>query len=77
MSSRKPASSSEDENFKVLVKSMVDFKNRIMGSEKDSSCTPEQLEADFNKLMASTRRTSCSVNNFTFDRDEFEEKSCP
>ncbi len=64
-------------NFDDVIANMKDFKSRVMGSEKDANCSKAQLDADFKKLMASVKRDSCSADNYSLDRDEFEKKSCP
>lgn len=64
-------------NFDPFIAKMTDFKNRILGSEKDAACSKEDLDKDFNKLMASIKRDSCSISNYTLDREEFNEKACP
>lgn len=71
---RKPSSVA---NFDDLIANMKDFKSRVMGSEKEGTCSKEQLDADFKKLMASVKRDSCSVDNYSLDRGEFEQKACP
>lgn len=64
-------------NFDDMIANMKDFKSRVMGSEKDATCSKEQIDADFKKLMASVKRDSCSVDNYSLDREEFEKKACP
>ena len=71
---RKPASTV---NFDDLNTRMKKFKGRLIGSEEDASCSKEQLDEDFKKLMASVKKDSCSEDNFTFDREEFDQRSCP
>lgn len=71
---RAPASAA---NFDDLIANMKDFKGRLMGSEKDANCSKEQLDEDFKKLMASVKRDSCSADNYSLDREEFDKKSCP
>jgi hypothetical protein len=67
----------QEANFDDFVANMKDFKSRVMGAEKDANCSKEQVDADFKKLMASVKRDSCSVDNYSLDREEFEKKSCP
>lgn len=67
----------QEANFDDFIANMKDFKSRVMGSEKDANCSKEQMDADFKKLMASVKRDSCSVDNYSLDREEFEKKSCP
>jgi len=64
-------------NFDDAIANMKDFKSRVMGSEKNANCSKAQLDADFKKLMASVKRDSCSADNYSLDRDEFDKKSCP
>lgn len=71
---RKPASSA---NFEDLIVKMKGFKARVMGSEEDAKCSKEQMDEDFKKLMASVKRDSCSVDNYSIDRAEFDQKACP
>lgn len=71
---RRPASAA---NFDDFINKMKGFKTRLVGSEQDANCSPEQMDADFKKLMASVKRDSCSVDNYTLDREEFNQKACP
>lgn len=71
---RKPSSV---ENFDDLVIKMKDFKSRVMGSTKDATCSKEQVDQDFKKLMASVKKDSCAVDNYKLDREEFNQKACP
>lgn len=71
---RKPASSA---NFENLIGRMQNFKSRLMGSEQEANCSKEQLDLDFKKLMSSVKRNSCAEDNFTFDREEFNQRACP
>lgn len=64
-------------NFDDMIANMKDFKSRVMGSEKDANCSKEQMDADFKKLMSSVKRDSCSVDNYSIDREDFEKKACP
>jgi hypothetical protein len=64
-------------NFDELIGEMKSFKNKVMGSEQDSTCSKEQVDEDFKRLMASVKRDSCSVDNFSFDREEFTQRACP
>lgn len=64
-------------NFNDLKTKMIAFKVKAVGSEKEGNCTKEQLDADFKNLMASFEKDSCSKDNFTIDRNEFDEKNCP
>jgi hypothetical protein len=64
-------------NFDDLVMKMKNFKGRLVGSEQDSTCTKEQIDTDFKKLMASVKRDSCSQDNFSLDKEEFIQKACP
>ena len=64
-------------NFDDLVIKMKGFKARMMGSETDSTCSKEQVDEDFKKLMASVKRDSCSTDNFSLDKEEFTSKACP
>lgn len=64
-------------NFDDMIANMKDFKSRVMGSEKDATCSKEQLDADFKKLMSSVKRDSCSLDNYSLDREEFDKKACP
>ncbi|MBC7714848.1 MAG: hypothetical protein H7177_15990 [Rhizobacter sp.] len=64
-------------NFDDLITKMKNFKGRLMGSEQDSTCSKEQVDADFKKLMASVKRDSCSQDNFSLDKEEFAQKACP
>lgn len=72
--SRGPSSTA---NFHDLKVRMNAFKAKAMGSERDSNCSKEQLDEDFKRLMASLKQDSCSVNNFTLDKEEFVQKNCP
>ena len=71
---RKPASAA---NFDDFVNKMKSFKTRLIGTEQDANCSKEQMDADFKKLMASVKRDSCSVDNYSLDREEFNQKACP
>lgn len=71
---RSPAS---NVNFDELTTKMRGFKSRVMGSEQDAKCSKEQMDEDFKKLMASVKRDSCSVDNYSLDREEFDQKACP
>ena len=67
----------QESNFDDMIANMKDFKSRVMGSEKDANCSKEQMDADFKKLMASVKRDSCSLDNYSLDREDFDKKSCP
>lgn len=71
---RKPASAA---NFEDFVNKMKNFKTRLVGSEQAANCSKEQMDEDFKKLMASVKRDSCSVDNYSLDREEFNQKACP
>ncbi len=71
---RAPASSA---NFDELILKMKGFKARVVGSEEDAKCSKEQMDEDFKKLMASVKRDSCSVDNYSLSREEFDQKACP
>jgi hypothetical protein len=71
---RKPAS---EANFDELVNKMKNFKARVMGSEKDATCSKEQLDADFQKLLKSVQPDSCRVGSYTLNREEFNQNACP
>ncbi len=71
---RTPASATDIES---LISRLKEFKIVLLGQTLESSCTPEQIEKDFNALMKSVKRNSCSVDNFTFDKESFTEKKCP
>ncbi len=71
---RKPASAA---NFDDFVGKMKNFKTRLVGSEENGNCSKEQMDEDFKKLMASVKVDSCSVDNYSLDREEFDQKACP
>ena len=71
---RGPASTAD---FDPLLAQLKDYRARVMGSETDAKCSKEQLDEDFKKLLASVKRDSCSKDNFSINRDEFDQKSCP
>jgi hypothetical protein len=71
---RAPASAA---NIDSVITRLKEFKIVLVGQTLESSCTPEQIEKDFNALMKSVKRNSCSVDNFTFDKEAFTEKKCP
>lgn len=73
-STRRPASAAD---FEAVIGKMKDFRARIMGSEQDAQCSKEQLDEDFKRLLASVKKDSCSKDNFSLDREEFNQKSCP
>ncbi len=64
-------------SFEELQTRMQKYKERLIGSEQDATCSKEQLDEDFKKLMASVKHNSCSEDNFVFDREEFDQKACP
>ncbi len=64
-------------NFDELVNQMKSFKARMVGSETEATCSKEQVDEDFKKLMASVKRDSCSTDNFSLDKEEFTAKACP
>lgn len=64
-------------NFEETINKMKNFKARLMGSEKDANCSKEALDEDFKRLLASVKRDSCSKDNFSIDREEFNQKACP
>lgn len=64
-------------NFNDLKVRMSAFKAKALGSERDANCSKEQLDEDFKRLMASLKQDSCSVDNFTLDKEEFVQKNCP
>jgi hypothetical protein len=72
--SRTPASVAD---FEALVVKLKDFRARTMGTETDAKCSDEQIDADFKNLMASLKRDSCSKDNFSVDKNEFQTKACP
>ncbi len=53
------------------------LKTKALGSERESNCSKEQLDEDFEHLMTSLKKDSCSQNNFTINKDEFIQKNCP
>ena len=71
---RAPASAA---NFTEYKTKMASFRARALGSERDSNCTKEQIDEDFNRLMASLKKDSCRENNFTINKEEFAQKNCP
>lgn len=64
-------------NFNDFKVKMYAFKAKALGSERDSNCSKEQLDEDFQRLMSSLRKDSCSVDNFTLDKEEYIQKNCP
>lgn len=72
---RTPASS--EANFDDLITQMKSFKTRVMGTQKDAVCSKEQQDRDFNMLMKSIKRDSCSEQNYAIDRAEFDKAACP
>ncbi len=68
---------SSEANYDSLKNQMAAFKNKIMGSEHDSKCSPEQIDADFEKLISSLKKDSCSKSDYNLDKEEFTRQSCP
>ncbi len=68
---------SSTENFNDFKAKMYAFKAKALGSERDSNCSKEQLDEDFQRLMSSLKKDSCSVDNFTLDKEEYVQKNCP
>jgi hypothetical protein len=71
--SREPSSKADLNDFK---NQMTSFKAKALGSENDANCSKERLDADFKRMMTSLKKDSCS-NNFTVDREQFDQKYCP
>lgn len=72
--SRGPSSIADFNEHKVK---MTTFRAKILGSERDASCSKEQLDEDFKRLMSSLKKDSCAQDSFTLDKDEFVQKNCP
>lgn len=72
--SRKPSSVA---NFDDLINQMKSFKAKIAGSETEATCSKEQVDEDFKKLIASVKRDSCTTDNFNIDKEEFTSRACP
>lgn len=64
-------------NFDELLGRMKNFKSKMLGSEEEATCSKEQIEEDYKRLMASVKSNSCSEDNFVVDKDEFKERACP
>lgn len=73
--SRHPSSSAI--NFNDYKVKWSRFKARALGSEQDANCSKEQLDEDFNQMMSSLKKDSCTQNNFTINKEEFFQKNCP
>ena len=71
---RKPASG---QNYDALKAKHLGFRNKVAGSETDKNCSKEDIDKDFNRLMSSLKKDSCSESDFKLDREEFEQKACP
>ena len=71
---RTPASIADIDGLSGRLK---DFKIALLGETLESTCTPEQIENDFNALMKSVKKNSCSVDNYIIDKEHFSEKKCP
>ena len=71
---RKPSSIA---NFESLKAKMAEYKVKIMGSEHDGKCSEAEINADFDKLMASLKKDSCTETDFNLDKEEFTKQACP
>lgn len=65
------------EDFNGLFVSLRNYKSLVMGSEVDAKCTKAQVDAEFNKMMSSLKKNSCSETNFEIDKEAFTRKQCP
>ena len=71
---RGPASS---ETFADVIKKFQGFRILLLGTEQEGNCSKAQLDADFNKMMSSLKKNSCSETTFELDREAFNKKQCP
>lgn len=71
-----PASSIEN-HMSEFSEALNTFKVKLIGTETNSKCSKEEVENDFQNLLASIKRDQCSRDLFKIDKNEFQSRACP